>query len=250
LNIATAVLSTGKARYGSARMSASTLAIDVVSDVVCPWCYIGKRRLEHALDTLRAREPELRTEVRWHPFELNPDLPAEGVDRARYLADKFGGPQRAAQIYARVRAAGATAGLELDFDRITRQPNTLGAHRLVAWAQAGHAAHADTLVEALFRAYVVEGRFVGDADVLAAIAGEAGIPAGEARAFLGSHALAQQVRDAERRAQAMGISGVPFFIFDGRVALSGAHDPATLLDAIAQARDATQSGDGMGETTA
>jgi predicted DsbA family dithiol-disulfide isomerase len=251
LNIATAPLSTGRARFGSAAMSASTLTIDVVSDVVCPWCYIGKRRLEHALGTLRAREPDLGLEVRWHPFELNPDIPPEGVERARYLADKFGSAQRAAQVYARVRAAGASVGLDLDFDRITRQPRTLDAHRLITWAQAGHAARAGALVEALFRAYFVEGRFVGEADTLAAIAGEAGIPASEARAFLASDALAGQVRDAERRAQAMGISGVPFFIFAGRMGLSGAHEPDAMLEAIAQARDATpDAGASSQETTA
>jgi predicted DsbA family dithiol-disulfide isomerase len=242
LNIAAAALSTGVRGHGSACMSASILSIDVVSDVVCPWCYIGKRRLEHALATLREREPGLAVEVRWHPFELNPDLPADGVDRARYLADKFGGPQRAAQVYARVRAAGASAGLALDFDGIRRQPNTLAAHRLIAWAQARHPAQADALVEALFRAYFIEGRFVGDAEALARIAGEAGIPAVDAREFLASDALTEEVRSAERRAQSLGISGVPFFVFDGRVALSGAHEPATMLEAIAEARAGAVAG--------
>jgi predicted DsbA family dithiol-disulfide isomerase len=105
--------------------------------------------------------------VRWHPFQLNPDLPRAGIGRRSYLEEKFGGPERAAQIYERVKAAGRAAGLELDFDRIERQPNTLDAHRLIAWAQAEGGGDADALVEALFRAYFVEGRYIGDREVLA-----------------------------------------------------------------------------------
>ncbi len=215
-------------------MSAAPFPIDVVSDVVCPWCYIGKRRLEAALATLAAREPELRPVVRWHPFQLNPDLPPEGVDRASYLEAKFGGRARAGEIYARVKAAGASVGLALDFDRIERQPNTLDAHRLVAWAQ--EQGDADAIVEALFAAYFLQGRPVGDRDELAAIAGEAGLDRDAAAAFLASGVLAAEVADGDARARALGIGGVPFFVFGGRVAVSGAHEPATLLQAIAQAR--------------
>ena len=111
------------------------VAIDVVSDVVCPWCYIGKRKLETALTELKAREPGLAILRRWHPFQLNPDLPVEGIARAAYLEAKFGGKARAAEIYARVRAAGADVGIPFDFERIDRQPNTFEAHRLIAWAQ-------------------------------------------------------------------------------------------------------------------
>src|SRR5512147_2314935 len=107
------------------------LTIDIVSDVVCPWCYIGKRRLESALAS-RASAPL----IRWHPFQLNPDIPAAGVDRRTYLEDKFGGPQRAKEIYARVEAAGREVGIVFNFDGILRQPNTLDAHRLIAWAQS------------------------------------------------------------------------------------------------------------------
>jgi predicted DsbA family dithiol-disulfide isomerase len=110
--------------------------IDVVSDVVCPWCYIGKRRLEAALARLRESEPDLPIQVRWHPFQLNPDLPAEGIDRRQYVETKFGGPERARQVYARVGAAGETVGIPFAFNAIQRQPNTLDAHRLVAWAQS------------------------------------------------------------------------------------------------------------------
>jgi len=217
-------------------MHASTepLLIDVVSDVVCPWCFIGKRHLEAALDGL----PEAAgANVRWHPFELNPDLPAEGVDRRGYLEAKFGGPARASEIYARVREAGVRAGLAFDFDAIARQPNTRDAHRLIAWAQSR--GEAGPLVERLFRAYFMEGRFVGDREVLAVLAAEAGCDGGAARAWLESGLGADEIAEAEERVRALGISGVPFFIFDGRVGLSGAQPPETIRAAIAQARAAT-----------
>jgi predicted DsbA family dithiol-disulfide isomerase len=208
-------------------------AIDVVSDVVCPWCYIGKRRLEAALASVAAADPSFAPVVRWHPFQLNPELPREGVDRKRYLEAKFGGPANAAQIYARVKAAGESAGLALAFDRIERQPNTLDAHRLVAWAQSRR--DADELVERLFAAYFVEGRAIGERDVLASIAGEAGFDREAAKAFLAGNDLAGEVEEADRRARELGIGGVPFFIFDGRIAVSGAHEPEVLRGAIAQA---------------
>jgi predicted DsbA family dithiol-disulfide isomerase len=212
------------------------LSIDVVSDVVCPWCFIGKRHLEAALAGLPGAAGAT---VRWHPFELNPDLPAEGVDRKVYLDAKFGGPARAAEIYARVREAGARAGLAFDFDAIARQPNTRDAHRLIAWAQSR--GDAGPLVERLFRAYFQEGRYVGDRDTLAALAAEAGFDAEAARVWLESGLGADEIADAEVRARALGISGVPFFIFDGRVGLSGAQPPESMREAIAQAR-ATATG--------
>jgi len=212
------------------------LTVDVVSDVVCPWCFIGKRRLEAALAALREQEPALPVAVRWHPFQLNPELPPEGVDRRTYLEAKFGGPARAAQIYERVRAAGRTAGIDFDFDAIERQPNTLDAHRLVAWAQSRQEGDPQALVEGLFRAYFLEGRFVGDRGELAAIAAAAGYDPDDAAAFVASDALRPDVAAADARAREMGVSGVPFLIFDGKTALSGAHEPATMLDAIAQAR--------------
>lgn len=214
------------------------LTVDVVSDVVCPWCFIGKRRLEAALAQLREQDPALPVHVRWHPFQLNPELPPEGVDRKAYLEAKFGGPARAAQIYERVRQAGRTADIEFDFDAIARQPNTLDAHRLIAWAQSRPEGDPQALVEALFRAYFLEGRYVGDPAELAAIAASAGYDPADAQAFVASDELRAQVGEADVRAREMGISGVPFFIFDGKTALSGAHEPATLLEAIAKARAA------------
>jgi predicted DsbA family dithiol-disulfide isomerase len=215
------------------------LVIDIVSDVVCPWCYIGKRKLEAALAELRAREPGLTMIRRWHPFQLNPELPEQGIARAAYLEAKFGGKARAAEIYARVTNAGAEVGIAFDFERIERQPNTLDAHRLVAWAQQhGDAAATDALVEALFRAFFIDGRMIGDKDELVRIAGEAGFAEAETRALLASEHGRVDVEAEDREARAVGIGGVPFFIFNGRTAVSGAHDPPALLEAIGAARAA------------
>ncbi|MCC7328013.1 MAG: DsbA family oxidoreductase [Burkholderiales bacterium] len=210
--------------------------IDVVSDVVCPWCFIGKRRLEVAIARLRAVEPELPIEVRWHPFQLNPDLPPEGVDRRRYLEAKFGGPDKARQVYARVEAAGKTADIAFAFDAIERQPNTLDAHRLIAWAQMRREGDSEALVENLFRAYFVDGRYVGDRDELVRLAADAGYDPDDARTMLASNELHDVVAVADRRARDLGVSGVPFFIFGGKTAVSGAQESEALLDAIAQAR--------------
>lgn len=204
--------------------------VDVVSDVVCPWCFIGKRHLEAALAGLDLPE----VVVRWHPFELNPDLPAEGVDRKAYLDAKFGGPDAAARIYERVREAGRNAAIAFAFEAIARQPNTRDAHRLIAWAQAS--GDADALVERLFRAYFLEGRFIGERATLVAIAQEAGLDAAAAQDWLAAGTGSAEIGQAEARARELGITGVPFFIFDGRVALSGAHPPESMRAAIAQAR--------------
>ncbi|MBP6850643.1 MAG: DsbA family oxidoreductase [Rhodoferax sp.] len=213
---------------------APTLTIDIVSDVVCPWCYIGKRKLEAALELPGAADlPPV--EVRWHPFQLNPDLPQEGVSRKQYLEDKFGGPERAAEIYARVRAAGRTAGLELNIDGITRQPNTQAAHALIAFAQQAGSGAGSDIKERVLKAYFVENRFIGDVEVLVDIAREAGLDADAARAHLSDPAQQQAVAQADAQARSMGISGVPFFIFNQKLAVSGAQDPATLLDAMQQA---------------
>jgi predicted DsbA family dithiol-disulfide isomerase len=212
------------------------LQVDVVSDVVCPWCYIGKRRLESALQRLRAAEPELQIEVRWHPFQLNPDLPRTGIARRAYVEGKFGGPERARQIYARITAAGRTVDIPFAFDAIETQPNTLDAHRLIAWAQERHEGDPERLVEALFRAYFLDGRFVGDREELVRLAADAGFDGDDARAMLASSTLDEEVGGADRRARELGVSGVPFFIFNGKTAVSGAQEPDVLLDAIAQAR--------------
>lgn len=211
------------------------VVVDIVSDVVCPWCYIGKRKLEAALAQLEAREQATSVSMRWHPFQLNPGLPAEGMARGAYLQAKFGTKARADEIYARVKAVGGEVGISFDFDRIARVPNTLDAHTMIAWTQRhGDARLVDALVERLFRAFFIEGSDLGDAE-LTRIAGDAGLPE---HARSASAALRTEVEAEDREAREVGISGVPFFIFNGRTAVAGAHDPETLLKAIAAARAA------------
>jgi predicted DsbA family dithiol-disulfide isomerase len=221
----------------------TTLTIDIVSDVVCPWCYIGKRKLEAAL-TLPEAAGLPPVHIRWHPFQLNPDLPAEGIPRQQYIETKFGGPQRAKEIYARVSAAGAAVGLGLNFDGITQQANTLAAHALIAFAQQSQGNTTDSpldnalgnrVKESLLKACFIEGRFIGSLDVLVEIAVEVGLDGEAARTYLSDPAHLAEVSQADAQARQMGISGVPFFIFNQKVAVSGAQDPATLLAAMQQA---------------
>ena len=213
------------------------LSIDIVSDVVCPWCYIGKRKLEAAL-ARRASDDAQRVQVRWLAFQLNPDIPAGGVDRRSYLETKFGGPERAKQIYARIKAAGDEVGIPFQLEGIVRQPNTVDAHRLTAWAQDLDLAASDALVERLFRAYFVDGINIGDIDALAQLAGDAGFDATAARAWLASDSGRKDIEAEERRARALGVTGVPFFVFNDRLAVSGAQPPEVLLEAIEQAETA------------
>ena len=214
-------------------MNTPTLTIDVVSDVVCPWCYIGKRKLEAALASPGAASLP-NVVVRWHPFQLNPDMAPQGLPRQQYLEDKFGGPKRAAEIYDRVRAAGQAVGLALNIDGITLQPNTLAAHALMAFAQLGDFDASD-IQERLFRAYFVENRFIGSADVLAEIAEEAGLNGEDARAFVTDPEQLAAVAQADAHVRSLGINGVPFFIFNQKVTVSGAQDPAMLLAAMQEA---------------
>lgn len=214
-------------------MNSPTLTIDVISDVVCPWCYIGKRKLEAALALPEAADlPNIV--IRWHAFQLNPDLPSEGIPRHEYLQAKFGGAEAAAQVYDRVRAAGMAVGLPLNIDGIELQPNTLAAHALIAFAQSGDADGGD-IAERLFKAYFIENRFIGDVDVLAEIAEEAGLNGEDARAFVTNPDHLAAVVQSEEEARQLGVSGVPFFIFNRSIGVSGAQDPTTLLAAMQQA---------------
>lgn len=218
-------------------MNTPTLTIDVVSDVVCPWCYIGKRRLEAALALPEAADLP-NVVIRWHPFQLNPDLAPQGVSRQQYLEAKFGGPKQAAEIYQRVRAAGTAVGLDLNIDGIALQPNTLAAHALIAFAQLGDFDASD-IKERLLKAYFVENRFIGSVDVLAEIAEEAGLNGEDARTFVTDPEQLAAVAQADAHVRSLGINGVPFFIFNQKVTLSGAQEPATLLAAMQQAAAGT-----------
>ena len=216
--------------------NAAPLTIDIVSDVVCPWCYIGKRHVESAVAQWKVANPDGEVSVRWHPFQLNPDLPLEGTDRKGYLEAKFGGPQRATEIYARVAAAGRNAGLDLNFDGIKRQPNTLTAHALIAYAQnVDEGRHADAIVERLFKAYFVDGEFIGDMDTLVGIAAECGLDAAATRAVLSDRATLDQVANQDASVRQQGVTGVPFLVFNNKVSLSGAEPPEVMLDAMKKA---------------
>jgi len=209
--------------------------IDVISDVVCPWCFIGKRHLERALDLWREKYPDEIPRVRWHPFQLNPQLPASGVPRKQYLENKFGGPERAKEIYARVSAAGKRAGIDFAFDAIQVQPNTIDAHRLLHYA--GERGLQDEMAETMFRRYFEHGADLTDKATLADIAAQAGLNRDEVLAYLTSDADRALIEEQDRRARATGVQGVPFFIFNQRLALSGAQPPEVMLEAMEKARE-------------
>jgi predicted DsbA family dithiol-disulfide isomerase len=197
--------------------------IDIVSDVVCPWCFIGKRRLEKAL----ALRPEMPVDLSWRPFQLNPDMPPEGMDRQAYIAAKFGGGARADRVYAAVAEAGATVDIPFAFERIRRTPNTRDAHRLIR--HAATQGRADAIVEALFQAYFLNGRDIGDRPTLADIAGETGLDSRETGIWLESDTDAEQVLAEDRGARRLGINAVPCFILDKQYAVSGAQEPEFFL---------------------
>lgn len=209
--------------------------LDIVSDAICPWCWVGKRNMEAAMDLLRREDGE-RFEVHWRPFQLNPDMPKEGVERAAYRAAKFGSEERSRQLDAQVAAAGAKSGLTFRHDRMLRTPNTVDAHRLIQLAgEEGGPALQNRLVEALFEAYFQDGRDVGDRAVLAAIAGEAGMDATAVANHLASDAGEAQVVGEDAGFRNLGLSGVPTFALQGHVLFSGAMPPENMADALRQA---------------
>jgi predicted DsbA family dithiol-disulfide isomerase len=205
-----------------------SIAIDIVSDLVCPWCYIGKRHLETALAAMGKDAPPVA--IRWHPFQLNPDLPRAGMARKTYVETKFGGPERAAQVYDRVKDAGDAAGLALRFDKIEHQPNTLAGHALVALAQ--DSGLGDAVVEALFKAFFIDGRNIGEREVLLDVGQRCGLAAGTLNALLDDESTLANIAAQDQAVRAQGISGVPFFVLGKKFSLSGAQPPATIQQAI------------------
>jgi predicted DsbA family dithiol-disulfide isomerase len=204
-----------------------SVSVQVLSDVICPWCYIGTRRLEKAIAAYR--EP---VRVRWLPFQLNPQMPTEGVSRREYRSRKFGSWERSQQLDAQVAAAGAGEGILFAFDRMERTPNTLDAHRLIGLA--GEEGVQDAVVEGLFRAYFTEGRDLSNRAKLLDVVAEAGLDRGKAEAVLTSGGGEKAIREADQLARRVRVEGVPFFIINGRVTLSGAQHPATFLEAFRQ----------------
>ncbi|MCI3178950.1 disulfide bond formation protein DsbA [Caulobacter sp. CCUG 60055] len=205
---------------------AEPLQIDFIADVVCPWCYLGWRRLHQAL----ALRPDIEPHVVWRPYQLDPTLPEEGVDRAAYMAAKFPDPARLKTVHDHLVALGAEDGVAFDFARIERSPNTNAAHRLIRWAH-GQGVQ-DAVVEGLLRAYFVEGRDIGAPEELAAIGAAAGMDRLLILKLLSEDADRETVTREHELAVRAGVSGVPFTIFAGRVAVAGAEPPDRLLQAI------------------
>lgn len=204
------------------------LRIDFVADVVCPFCWIGWARLKRAL----AGRPALDPDIVWRPFQLAPDLPPEGMDRKTYLEAKFA-PGVLADMQARILDMGKGDGLEFRFGAIERSPNTSRAHRVILWAAAE--GQLDAAADAMFAAYFRDGRDIGDAKVLAQIAHEAGLDAGEILRRLAADLDAELIRAAHIGAVRAGVAGVPFYVFGERIGLSGAQEPAALISALDRA---------------
>lgn len=206
------------------------LTIEVVSDVVCPWCYIGKRRLEAALELYAQAKPDAPPpKVSFHPFQLNPDLPPEGMLRADYVARKWGG-RPSSEVYARVSGVGKSVGIDFEFDRIVRQPNTKAAHALIALA--GELGVQPAVKEAMMRAYFIDGRDLTDIDTLVEVAERAGLDPKRARAHLADPDALRAIDGADLQARRIGVEGVPFFIFNRRYAVSGAQEAQALVEAM------------------
>lgn len=204
------------------------IPVTIYSDVICPWCFIGKRRFETAL---AAPDVTLRVDVSWRPFELNPDMPAEGMERSAYRAAKFGA-EKAQQLDAQMAQTGREVGIAFAFDKMQRTPNTRLAHRLIWQAERDSREAQNEVVNRLFEAYFEEGRDIGKIDVLVGIAKEAGLDANAAKtALLADHTL-EAVLDLEDEGIRMGIRGVPFFLLIGKYGVSGAQPPELWRDAL------------------
>lgn len=207
------------------------LTVDVVSDVMCPWCFIGKRRLETALRSV----PQLNVDVRWHPFQLDATLPKSGKDRQQYLDDKFGGKENADAVYSRIKETGAEEGINFAFDKIKLSPNTLDSHRLILWSRSDNVQ--SDVVERLFKAYFLDGEDLTKATTLVRISEEAGMQSDLVEQLLETETDLDKTEAQITRASESGISGVPCFIIDGRFVLAGAEKPETIAAALQHAEE-------------
>jgi predicted DsbA family dithiol-disulfide isomerase len=205
------------------------LTVDVISDVICPWCFIGKRRLEKAI----AASGRRNVRVRWLPFQLNPHMPREGIDRRQYRTAKFGSWDRSLALDAQVTEAGRAEGITFAFDKIERTPNTFDAHRLI-WL-ADRESVQDAVMEALFRAYFTEGRDISRTPTLLDVVAEAGLDRSKAEGVLHGDEGVPEIRAAEEQSRRTGVQGVPFFVINNTLALSGAREPSDFLAAFEQA---------------
>jgi predicted DsbA family dithiol-disulfide isomerase len=216
-------LSILKGGYAKVKRREEIMHIDILADVICPWCFIGKRRLERAL----ALRLDLSATLSWRAFELNPDLPIDGIPREIYLSAKFGSVAKAERLFAAITAAGRTEGIEFAFERIRRTPNTLRAHRLIRLA--GDKGCAEPVVEALFRAHFIEGLDIGLPKTLGELAARAGLGRAETCEYLSGDAGTAEIRAEEQRARRLGIHAVPYFVLERGYAISGAQEPEMFL---------------------
>lgn len=217
----------------------NSLTVDVVSDVVCPWCFIGLKRLDKAI----AMAGDIEVQVRWRPFQLDPTIPAGGMDRREYMIAKFGSEERIRQIHARIEPLGEAEGIHFAFGAIKVAANTLDAHRVIRWAGAAGEAVQNRLVRRLFQLNFEEGANIGDHAVLTEAAHEAGMDASVVETLLPTDADVDQVRTEIATASRMGITGVPCFLLEGKYAVMGAQDADTLADAIRQVAAAKARGE-------
>ena len=199
------------------------MQINIISDTICPWCFVGKRRLEAAV----AQRPNLALEVSWHPFQLNPGTPIDGMDRAAYIQAKFGSSSYPQQMLSALNAAGESVGIDFDFGAMARVPNTIRSHCLIRWA--GEADVQDAVVNILFDRYFLQQGDIGDPDLLAEVAAEAGMDGDEVRLRLDRGDDADVVAAEDAHVRTLGISGVPTFILDQKYAVTGAQEPQVLL---------------------
>jgi predicted DsbA family dithiol-disulfide isomerase len=206
------------------------LTIDIYSDIVCPWCYVGKRRLERALAQLNGGA---HARITWRPFQLNPTMPSDGMDRAAYLKAKFGSLENLGRMEEQLLAAGVEERIPFAFEKIQRTPNTFAAHRLVWYTE--QQGKQDAMVEALFHAYFLEGKNIGDVTTLTHVADEAGLDRTETETFLASDKGVVEVKAEEADGRRLGIRGVPYFVFNGSISISGAQPPDIIVSAIRQA---------------
>lgn len=205
------------------------LSVDVISDVICPWCYIGKRRLEKAIAAV-----DVQVGVRWHPFQLNPTMPQEGISRKEYRTRKFGSWERSMELDAKVSAVGEAEGIHFAFDKIDRTPNTIDAHSLI-WLAEQYGCQ-DAVVEALFRAYFTEGQDIGNRQTLINVVAEVGLDRQAAEAMLDSDEGMDVIANATEMSKRYEVDGVPFFIIDQKLTLAGAQQPETFVEAFQNAQ--------------
>ena len=193
--------------------------LDIFSDPICPWCFIGKKNLDDAL----VSSPIDILDIRWHPFQLNPNMPSEGMDRRAYLEDKFGGKEGAVKAYTPIVLHAESSGLSINFEAIKRTPNTLNAHRLIHWAEADGVQ--TTLVQALFIAYFEKGYDLGDVDVLVDVAQVSGMDRTAVKQLLNTDSDLNDVKERDASSRRMGLTGVPAFIVGGKHVIKGAQAP-------------------------